>query len=1228
MNNYDYLDLLDKKLDDQQKKACCAEGNTIVSAGAGSGKTQVLATRFAWLVMSKNIPVEQILTLTFTNKAASEMYQRIYEILSFFAEHPETPAEEKQRAKKAVENFAESNIQTLDSYCGSVVRQVANRYGIRPDFSTGSADMAKEIENIAFPFIMENRNDTAIQLFAPPGNFQHAAKKLFTDTILNYTSIVDSAFFFEEKLEKQKDWLCNEWNSFFSCNEEGSFNTILANIINVAAELYPSKKDTPYFSELKKFLPLDKYEESNLLLNLPQPAKLTAENLESEETLASVSEFYSWLKSACFSQRLAGYTRDLQALFNKDSGLPFLINSKIAPVASYILELKNIRRLLELLDKLLVQVNTLKRSSGKLSFKDVSELALKALCEQEDLRLQEQKAYQAIMIDEFQDNNNKNRDLLFILNEQDESGNNKGKLFFVGDEKQSIYKFRGADVSVFKQLAKDLNVESLQMVYNYRSSKNLLKAFNQIFGGYVESNKNGSLKKVLPRDRINDSNPQFWVFPENPAEDFEAAFAENNAALKNPAVEEDSDKKEADENSTVGRDIPVHFCIYNSNVEPILKRLKKDGIEAESEKDAFISANDQEAYFIAHKILTLVGKTLPDGKRLQYKDIAILDRSRTNRKYLTRYLNRAGIQYTTDAQKNIFAEAPVNDIYNFLRLCVYPGDTLSFASFLRSPFVNLSEKSVEEIIARLNSDFTTELNISAAENKKYQAAIELQKEFTKFSLSHPLTQVITKLWYEYGYRYETMRNKTVSLYGEQYDLLFEIARQADENGYGLTWLVDQLSIEKDKETSALGDSSSIEDSDISYPMEERDAVKIMTIHKSKGLQFKVVFVLGCFKNPQTRPDLQQVFFDDEFGITVNLNGKKSNYFYLIQSEKEHKKNMAEFLRLIYVGITRAEHEAYITGSFSEPKETKSKDKKSDEDKQTASENCLQRILKFYYPEITGDSEFARGKTIFAKDDEILPEFDYNSIEPVYKTELIKSISAERKNNLNEKLEFISKAAGKYSKINENSVIKKEIIESRYISPSSLEKSDFSNTGTGEIYADKILFPDLTFLLEETSKKGFSANDFGTLAHSYIEAFANGIPVEKYIFPAQYKGQLTSIQLEKIAQTCRKMTEYFTRSACGSALKNSTWHKAEYKFLHSFNGKIIRGTMDLIIKNPDNSYLIVDYKTDEKIIPEKYYEQQKCYRLAASELFNVPTEKIKVCLFYLRYGKEIDITSFC
>ena len=78
---YEYLDLLGKGLDPYQEKACCRTENTIIAAGAGSGKTQVLASRLAWLVMSKNIPANKILTLTFTNKAAAEMYQRIYQSL-------------------------------------------------------------------------------------------------------------------------------------------------------------------------------------------------------------------------------------------------------------------------------------------------------------------------------------------------------------------------------------------------------------------------------------------------------------------------------------------------------------------------------------------------------------------------------------------------------------------------------------------------------------------------------------------------------------------------------------------------------------------------------------------------------------------------------------------------------------------------------------------------------------------------------------------------------------------------------------------------------------------------------------------------------------------------------------------------------------------------------------------------------------------------------------------
>ena len=103
--DFSYLDILDKKLDKSQRAACCRGLNTVVAAGAGSGKTQVLATRFAWLVMSCNIKVEEILALTFTKKAASEIYQRIYKTLGQFAANAQTPPEEKARAKQALKDF-------------------------------------------------------------------------------------------------------------------------------------------------------------------------------------------------------------------------------------------------------------------------------------------------------------------------------------------------------------------------------------------------------------------------------------------------------------------------------------------------------------------------------------------------------------------------------------------------------------------------------------------------------------------------------------------------------------------------------------------------------------------------------------------------------------------------------------------------------------------------------------------------------------------------------------------------------------------------------------------------------------------------------------------------------------------------------------------------------------------------------------------------------------------
>jgi ATP-dependent helicase/nuclease subunit A len=134
-------------LNSEQQAAAYCDENAVVAAGAGSGKTMVLASRFAWLVTERKYRVREILTLTFTKKAAAQMYRRIYMMLAEIAAGdsaaPGASAQDAaaqsagikgKLAREALEEFVQARIQTLDSYSAAIVRQAANRYGINPDF--------------------------------------------------------------------------------------------------------------------------------------------------------------------------------------------------------------------------------------------------------------------------------------------------------------------------------------------------------------------------------------------------------------------------------------------------------------------------------------------------------------------------------------------------------------------------------------------------------------------------------------------------------------------------------------------------------------------------------------------------------------------------------------------------------------------------------------------------------------------------------------------------------------------------------------------------------------------------------------------------------------------------------------------------------------------------------------------------------------------------------------
>lgn len=1208
---YPYLKYLERPLDDQQLKVCCRTENTVVAAGAGSGKTQVLATRFAFLVMEfDDISASSILTLTFTKKAAAEMYSRIYKTLKKFAydENVKIPSRQRENAIRALNEFSNVHIQTLDSYCGTILRQAANRYGIRPDFTTGSLDADRNIKNLALSFILKNKNNLAILHYADAGKLQDFAENVFAKIIIKYTSLATQKNYFQNSLKIQ----CREIQNAFNENI-----TKIGKFINkLVDDCYEFKEQL--LSEKEKF---EKYLTSLYsVVELPVPEfnEIHDENLiENQnktllENLQELSNYFSkWENVKTFGRCNIDCVKNIiKPQFDE-----LLQNLKtIKSLIAFITEYPYAKEMFCLLDEFCQKINKIKQNSGSLTFNDVSQMALKILVEQKDIRLQEKKSYKKIMIDEFQDNNGKNRDLLYLLSEAEGEDdfvydeNNleniyeklknrivKDKLFFVGDEKQSIYKFRGADVSVFNGLKDDLEnlngKESfLPMVYNYRSEPELLTTFNTLFGGFAV--KNGKFVNLEAKS----------VFLQNSDEKFEATYPES-------AIARYVDKKTHEELKPIElnqKNVRSHVAFF----------LSPSDFSSLVEQNLVLDEENQIAYFIAKKI-----DELHSQKNVKFSQIAYLDKSRTNRKYLITWFEHFNIPYELDQQSNLFSDAVVNDIYNFLRLCVYPSDLTAFSSFLCSPFVGLSEQTLEKILSicvdvkdknfvfvPFDEKFENQIKNDFGENSieflRYLNAKKMFSENQPKILSQSITKTLNFLWYDCGYRYETILNKNVNSFEEQYDLLFEIARTADLSGNGISWFIDQLGLQKKAENDSWSNDSDLDmdTKEVSYPLEREDAVQIMTIHKSKGLQFDYVFVSGGFlKRENSETNKEDFYFDEKFGVSLKPTSGEQNYFFLKLKEISDAKNEAEFRRLIYVGATRAIKELYFVGIYNITKNDGHKPK-----------GILDEVVYQYYQDIEN----------FDWEQNYVENAPFDVIKiPQQTTEVYSTKKVDIDNLRSQKI----KNAQNW--VENATLIKMPILESDYITPSNLElpfdeKKDKELRSSQKNLND--LYPEIDEVLSKIeNKNNFDFDKFGTLVHFYFEQIAKNVPFSeiKNLSSSITKNLDEKIQ-NQLDEICKKICERFYKSEIGLKILNAKKEGrkvfAEQKFTSFDDKKIITGTIDLYFENEDGTFTIVDYKTDHIVNVEKYKEQQICYKNAICDLYSLNPKSVNCLLYFIRF----------
>ena len=332
-----------------------------------------------------------------------------------------------------------------------------------------------------------------------------------------------------------------------------------------------------------------------------------------------------------------------------------------------------------------------------------------------------------------------------------------------------------------------------------------------------------------------------------------------------------------------------------------------------------LSSVESEAYAIAEYIQNAAGRLEVhaggETRTANYDDFALLFRSGTNQKTYEQVFRAKGIPCTVHSVRTLFQEAPVNDIYNLLQICLYPEDRLASAALLRSPLMNLSDLSVVRFMLSGKAVFADEQEDcceTAKDRIKYLKARLLYEEVLSLIDRKPIAEIVSLVWFKSGYRYLILHDSSLHGYLEYYDYIHELAAGFDRRSGSM---VDFL----DKVRENLGDYKKLDELKIlGY---SSAGVKIMPVHQSKGLEFPVVIIANAGnRGVSDRGGSAPAFISETDGLSFNLvnseqgaASRRCNYFYSRGKEENLAKEDAELRRLFYVALTRAETHLVISG---------------------------------------------------------------------------------------------------------------------------------------------------------------------------------------------------------------------------------------------------------------------------------------------------------------------------
>ncbi|HBF3706926.1 TPA: helicase-exonuclease AddAB subunit AddA [Clostridioides difficile] len=1230
------------------------ECNLLVAAAAGSGKTAVLVERIIQMITSRENPIDidKLLVVTFTNAAASEMRERIGDAIGkALDENPENKHLQNQLVL-----LNKSSITTIHSFCLDVIKSNFHRINLDPNFRIGDqtecAILKQEAIEEVFEDLYEERDEGFLNLVESYA--ERGGDKEVQDIILGIYSFAMAS-------PEPKKWLIDSAERF-NIDENFDFSqsiwaraildTVKIEINGLCLNMERALKEVESIEELETFAEKLSVEYKKIA-DISQACNKSWD--EAYKKMASMS-FENYVKGVKrISKDAPSYIKEskekaktirdktkkslesiVSATFNKDNDsireeIKYLYNI-VKPISSVVLRFEE-------------EYSNKKREKGIIDFNDIEHFALNILTDVDekgnivpsDIAVGYRNKFYEIFIDEYQDSNLVQEVLLKAV-----ANTETPNRFMVGDVKQSIYRFRQAKPELFLQKYNNYNDKKgsshrkIMLYKNFRSREEVVDAVNYIFENIM--NENIGEIEYTEKERLN-LGANFNV--------------------------------DTDEKSIIGGATEIHLIQKDNKLDDDIINDKDDRInnkEDEIEEEEKLDNIQLEARMVGNIIKDLM-KVNEDGKiqkvydkgidgyrPVEFRDIVILLRATSAwAPVFADELMNMDIPTYADVGVGYFDTIEIKTILSLLQIIDNPMQDIPLISVLKSPIFGFTPEDLIDIRVQSKDKIFYEVLKSTAEydgftdsqnenesefipseeciNKSKDFLIKL-KEFKEKSMYMSTDEFIWYLYTRTGYYAYVGALPGGSQRQANLKVLFERAKQFEETSlkgiFNFVNFIDKLK----KSSSDMGSAKTLG--------ENANVVRIMSIHKSKGLEFPVVICSAMGKNFNTQDFKKSILYHHNLGYGPQfVDYERRISFPSIAKEalksKINIENLSEEMRVLYVAFTRAKEKLIITGSTRNIQESIKRWSNGIESLDTISQYEIlkgKNFLDWIMPCVLRHRDLSNLLEEVGLDAVFNVEHNSKWYGKLWNKNdiLVEKKSDEEKESIEEILEKIdvdSPDSDYYSEIEEklNYIYPYEFSTRKPATISVTEIKKIQNNYEEElintIFEQKVILKKPLFIQNEEEREKISGTERGTIVHLVMEVLDLKNVSSVNDIKSQIRGFVSKgIITEKQASIVNPYKIYkFFASNIGKRMLNAEIINREKSIYAQVNMKdiyiyeklinnddkklydnesvMLRGIVDAYFEE-DNQIVLVDYKTDfvneENInqIIEKYKKQLDLY----------------------------------